>query len=465
MQLTLAIDFGSTYTKIAAFNLEDETLVAAVQAETTVDSNIVTGLDKALAQLKTVIKEKNFQIQHMLSCSSAAGGLRMIAVGLTKALTTKAAQEAVLGAGAKLIATYSHKLNSDEIKEIETKSPDLLLLSGGTDGGNEESIIQNAHALARSSLRCPIIIAGNKSAAYIVRSILEKAGKYTTVVENILPDLDRMNIEPARTAIREIFIQRITHAKGLDKAKDIIGDIILPTPLAVLNGAALLGKGTENEEGWGDLLVVDVGGATTDIHSIGFGHPAHGGTIIKGLPEPHDKRTVEGDLGIRYNAPSILEKAGEKEILKKIKNKTSIKLNLDTYTHYLSQHVAHVPQNREEILFDLALARTAVEIAVGRHAGRIEELYFPTGKVNVQYGKDLSGFKRIIGTGGILAHGPEPYEVLKGACFNPSAPQSLCPRSPDFFVDKGYILFAGGLLSEINPAKALRIMKKYLKPL
>ncbi len=465
MQLTLSIDFGSTYTKIAAFNLEDETLAAVAQAETTVDSNIVTGLDNALAQLKTVIKEKNFQIEHMLSSSSAAGGLRMIAVGLTKALTTKAAQEAVLGAGAKLIATYSHKLTPGETREIETKAPDLLLLSGGTDGGNEESIVQNAHALAKSSLQCPIIVAGNKSAAPFVRDILENAGKYTEAVENILPDLDRLNIEPARNTIREIFIRRITHAKGLDKAKEIVGDIIMPTPMAVLKGAALLGNGTGDEDGWGDLLVVDVGGATTDVHSIGQGHPAHSDTILKGLPEPYDKRTVEGDLGIRYNAPSILEKAGENEILKKVEDNTTINTDLETYTTYLSTHTAHVPRNREEILIDLALARTAVEIAVGRHAGRIEELYFPTGKVKVQYGKDLTGFNRIVGTGGILAHGPEPYKILNAACFNPSNPQALCPQSPVFYVDKDYILFAGGLLSEIAPYKALRIMKKYLKPL
>lgn len=464
MQLTLTIDFGSTYTKIAAFNLEDETLVAAAQSKTTVDSNIVTGLDNALAQLKTVIKEKKFQVKNMLSSSSAAGGLRMIAVGLTKALTTKAAQEAVLGAGAKLIATYSHKLTHNEINEIETKSPDLLLLSGGTDGGNEESIIHNARALAESSIQCPIIIAGNKSAAPVVHDILDKVGKYTETVENILPDLDRLNIEPARNTIREIFIKRITHAKGLDKAKKIVGDIVMPTPMAVLNGAALLAKGTENEKGWGDLMVVDVGGATTDVHSIGHGHPAHSDTILKGLPEHHDKRTVEGDLGIRYNAPSILEKAGEKVILKKVEPNTTINIDLEVYTRYLSNHVAHVPRNREEILIDLALARTAVEIAIGRHAGRIEELYFPTGKVNVQYGKDLTGFKRIIGTGGILAHGPEPYSVLKAVCFNPSDPQSLRPRSPDFFVDIDYILFAGGLLREIDPAKALRLMKTYLKP-
>lgn len=468
MDLTLTIDFGSTFTKIAAFDLETETLAASAQAETTVDSSIADGLQNALDQLETETKLKG-KIKpacRFLSSSSAAGGLRMIAVGLTKALTTKAAEEAVLGAGAKLIATYSHRLNSYEMEEIEKKSPDIILLSGGTDGGNETAILGNAHILAQSKIQTPVIIAGNKTAAPTVREILENAGKYAVVVENILPDLDRLNIEPARNTIREIFIRRITHAKGLDKVQKIVGNIIMPTPMAVLKGAALLGTGAGDEKGWGDLLVIDVGGATTDVHSIGFGHPAQGDTMLKGLPEPFDKRTVEGDLGIRYNAPSILEKAGEKAIIDKIKEMGTVlpsSINLETYTNYLSEHVGHVPRTEEETRIDMALAGTAVEIAVGRHAGKIEELYFPTGKVNVQYGKDLTGFKRIVGTGGILVHGPDPRRILEFARFHPSRPRSLRPQTPEFFVDSDYILFAGGLLSEIDPVKALRIMKKYLR--
>ncbi|MCP5108075.1 MAG: MutL protein, partial [bacterium] len=464
MQLTLTIDFGSTFTKIAAFDLDTEELVSTAQAKTTVETDITHGLQNALDKLQTRIEKKGkpFEIERMLSSSSAAGGLRMIAAGLTKALTTKAAREAVLGAGAKLIAAYSHKLTPGDINEIEEKSPDLILLSGGTDGGNEEIIIKNAHALSQSRLQCPIIIAGNRTVAPAVAEILVDTGKDIVVVENILPDLDRLNIEPARGTIREIFIRRITHAKGLDKAREMVGDIIMPTPMAVLKGAALLGKGTENESGWGDLMVIDVGGATTDVHSIGYGHPADGNAIIKGLPESFDKRTVEGDLGIRYNAPAILEKAGKKEILKKVENKIQINVNLETYVRYLSEHVDHVPRSEGETLIDRALAAAAVETAVRRHAGKIEEIYFPTGKVKVQYGKDLTGFARIIGTGGILAHGDEPGRVLESSCFAAARPESLCPRSPEFFVDQDYILFAAGLLSEIAPSKALRIMKKHL---
>ncbi|MCX6583027.1 MAG: methylaspartate mutase accessory protein GlmL [Candidatus Aminicenantes bacterium] len=456
MKLTLAIDFGSTYTKVAAFDLEKAELVGTAQAGTTIDADITIGLRAALTQLETTIKKKGqtIEIQRMLSSSSAAGGLRMIAVGLTKALTTRAAEEAALGAGAKLIDAYSHRLTPGDIAAIEAKTPDLILLAGGVDGGNEENIIKNAHSLALSRIQSPIIIAGNKTAVPTVRNVLEKAGKYAAVVENILPELDRLNTGPARDAIREIFIARITHAKGLDKARQMTGGIVMPTPMAVLKGAGLLSKGFRGEPGWGDLMVIDVGGATTDVHSLGYGRPSHGDVILKGLPEPWDKRTVEGDLGIRCNAPVILEK---------IKEETrDVSDQMTSYVHYVSTHVAHTPRDEKEALMDATLAAKAVETAIRRHAGKIEERYFPTGKVKVQHGKDLTACQYLIGVGGVLAYGRDPYRVLKSACFNPLYPESLCPAAPDFFVDKDYILFAAGLLSEIAPLQALKIIKKSL---
>ncbi len=456
MKLTLAIDFGSTYTKVAAFDLEKAELAGTAQAGTTIDTDITIGLRAALTQLETTIKSKGrtFEIQSMLSSSSAAGGLRMIAVGLTKALTTRAAEEAALGAGAKLIDAYSHRLTPGDISAIESKIPDLILLAGGVDGGNEENIIKNAHALAHSRIQSPIIIAGNKTAAPTVWAILEKFGKYAVVVENILPELDRLNTEPARNTIREIFIDRITHAKGLDKAREMTGGIVMPTPLAVLKGAGLLSKGYRGEPGWGDLIVIDIGGATTDVHSLGHGYPSQGDAILKGLPEPWDKRTVEGDLGIRYNAPVILEKMKEET--------SDITDDMVPYVHRVSSNVEHIPRDEKEALMDHILAAKAVEIAVRRHAGKIEERYFPSGKVKVQQGKDLTACKYLIGVGGVLAYGQDPYRVLKSACFNPIYPESLCPVAPDFFVDKKYILFAAGLLSEIAPLEALKIIKKSL---
>jgi uncharacterized protein (TIGR01319 family) len=469
MNLTLTIDFGSTYTKIAAFDLAKEELVCSVQAKTTVDSDITIGLKKATAQLENMLGTKKFAVERMLSCSSAAGGLRMIAIGLTKPLTTKAAKEAVLGAGAKLTNTYHNLLASKDLRAIELTPPDLILLAGGTDGGNKEVIIENAKFLAKAQINVPIIIAGNKNAAGEIQKIFREAGKYAIVTENILPELDKLNIDPAKNAIREVFMKRITHAKGLDKVEKLVGNICMPTPMAVLKGAALLSEGIKGENGLGDLVVLDIGGATTDIHSLAYGYPTHVDRIFKGLPEPYAKRTVEGDLGIRYNAHSILEMVGEEKIIEDIlslrKEHLVQDIDVNSYIKYLSEHVDHVPKNENEVLFDISLAGAAIKIAMQRHAGKVEEVYFPTGKARIQYGKDLTGIKNVIGTGGIFVHSKNPHWILKSACFDSTTPESLSPIDPTFLIDKHYLLYAIGLLSEISPIKALRILKKYLSTL
>ena len=466
MRLTLAIDFGSTYTKVVALDLAAEQLVGVAQAVSTVNTDITIGLRTALEKLQMAIGAEKLNTDRILACSSAAGGLRIVAAGLVRELTTKAAEEAALGAGGKIVGTYSYGLSPDDIGRIEQTAPDIILLTGGTDGGDDKVILHNAAALAACQLSSPVVIAGNKMVAQKAQSLLHGAGKYAIIVENVLPELDRLNVEPARGAIRDIFMQRITHAKGLDKAQALVGDIIMPTPMAVLKGATLLAQGTEEERGLGDLIIVDVGGATTDVHSVGHGYPSRQGAIVKGLPEPYVKRTVEGDLGIRYNARSILEIAGKKQIKEKMaffNRPFPENIDLEASIEYLSTHIGAVPQNREQSLVDIGLASTAVDIATQRHAGKIEEVYFPTGKIWIQYGKDLTKTKYVIGTGGIFAYSQEPWRVLRAACYNQNNPQSLRPMDPEFFVDERYILYAVGLLAEVAPTEALRIMKKYLK--
>ena len=227
MDLTLAVDFGSTYTKVVAFDLSTEKVVAVVQAESTVKSDVTIGMEAALKELKDISGSEKVNIDRIFSCSSAAGGLRMVVAGLVRGLTTKAAQEACLGAGAKLVAAYSNGLTPNNIGEIDLMSPDIILLSGGTDGGNEEVIVHNAKLVAKSELISPIIVAGNKLAAPKVQSILVEHGKYVVTVDNVLPELDKLNVEPTREVIRNIFMERIVSAKGLDRARAIVGDIIM----------------------------------------------------------------------------------------------------------------------------------------------------------------------------------------------------------------------------------------------
>jgi uncharacterized protein (TIGR01319 family) len=468
--LTLAVDLGSTFTKVAAIDLDHEELVGVAQSPSTVDTDVTAGLNQAIENLETTIGRESMEIERLLACSSAAGGLRIVVIGLVSGLTTKAANEAALGAGGKVVATYSYGLTSEDVRGIEEMAPDLILLAGGTNGGNEQVILQSASALAASPLDAPVIIAGNKMAAPRVQSLLKDAGKYAIETENVLPEIDRLTVESARAAIRDIFMKRITYAKGLDKAEALMGRVIMPTPMAVLRGASLLANGIGDEQGFGELMAVDVGGATTDVYSIAHGYPSRQEVMAKGLPEPYEKRTVEGDLGIRYNAQSLLDMAGSEAIMEKIRSAKKVvpqdmKIKLERGVKKLSEHVDTLPESEEDFMMDIGLASMAVDVASRRHAGKIEDRYFPTGKIPVQYGKDLTKVKSVLATGGIFAYGQEVPSILRSLCFDGTYPESLRPVDPQCYVDEQYILYAVGLLAEVSPPKALRIMKTHLKRL
>ena len=462
-EIGIFVDFGSTYTKVVAIDLDEEKITAQGLAASTVKTDITDGLKTALVHItKSGIKKPIEESSIRLACSSAAGGLRLVVIGLVPNLSLKAGTLAALGAGAKLVGNYSYKLNQTEISQIRELSPDIILLVGGTDGGNEEVIIHNAKVLAKSGIPSPVVIAGNKVCADDVRTILETNQRCLKVVNNVLCELDKLNVEPSRTAIREIFMERIVHTKGLDKAAALINDVVMPTPMAVLKAAELLSVGTARETGLGEIIVVDIGGATTDVHSIAQGDARDTRVIRRGIPEPFAKRTVEGDLGIRYNAMSILETAGEQSLSKSCA-KQDISVNMRNKIEYLCEHVDTVPIEDEDFRLDTGLARVATELAVERHAGHLEQIYSPHGTMFIQFGKDLTEVGTIIGTGGIFAYGHEPLYILEGALFSHENPMSLKPKSPQFFVDTHYILFALGLLAEKSPDKALRIGKKYLK--
>jgi len=439
------VDFGSTYTKVTAIDLDEEVVIGQGRAESTVRTDLTIGLKKAYKELEEKARKPCIETSTIkLACSSAAGGLRLIVIGLVPSLSLSAGRMAALGAGAKLVGNYSYKLNQSELKEIQSLEPDIILLVGGTDGGNEEVILHNAHALAESGLSVPVIMAGNKVCADEILRILETPQRLVKVVDNVLSELDKLNVEASRKAIREVFMERIVHAKGLDKAEQLVDSVIMPTPMAVLKGAQLLSTGTQNEEGLGELIVVDIGGATTDIHSLADGYPRSDNVGRKGIPEPFAKRTVEGDLGLRFNALSILEAAGEKRLLENIKLESSAPL--EERIRYLAENTGTVPTEDHDFWLDIGLARVATEIAVERHAGHLEQIYSPYGVSFTQVGKDLTDVKTVIGTGGVFANGREPLLILKGALFSEKEPLSLRPKSPHFFIDNHYILYAIGLL-------------------
>lgn len=457
MRPVLLIDFGSTNTKVTAIDLDEEKLLGTAAAFTTIFTDINEGLENAVKILEEKTGKLDFVERY--ACSSAAGGLRMVSSGLVPELTAEAAKMASLGAGAKVMKVYSFNMTEDDAEEIEQINPDIMLLVGGTDGGNSACILNNAKVVAGIKGEFPVIIAGNRNAARQCQRIIGDTHQ-TYICENVMPKFGKLNIEPTQTQIRDIFLQRIISAKGLTKATSLVSGIVNPTPAAVLKGIKLLAEGTENEPGIGELLAVDVGGATTDVYTICDGLPTRGNTVFKGLPEPYAKRTVEGDIGMRYSIHGIVEAAGVRKIseLSGIPEEKVIEM-----VDHLSEHTDEIPTNEEWENLDYALAGMAIDTAVERHAGYLEEVYTAMGSSYMQLGKDLSNVRQVVVTGGSLIHTKRTDEIAAHALLNPEKPMSLRPGRANILVDRSYIIAAMGLLSEHYPDIALRIMKKELE--
>ena len=457
MKAVLLIDFGSTYTKLTAVDVEGQVLLGTAAAYTTVQTDINDGLREGLKRLEEKIGKLDFA--ECYACSSAAGGLRMVTSGLVPELTGEAAKLASLGAGAKVVGIYAFQLTEDDLLDIQAAKPDIFLLVGGTDGGNTECILHNAKMLATLPAEFPIVIAGNRTAARQCQRILE--GHETYICPNVMPKFGVLNIEPTQKQIREIFLDRIIQAKGLSTATELLSDIMMPTPSAVLQAMNLLAQGCEGESGIGELVAVDVGGATTDVYSIADGMPEHMNTVYKGLPEPFAKRTVEGDIGMRYSIHGIVEAAG----VSRVSDLSGLsEERVEQLVDDLRNHTDKVPNGDPELeALDYALASLAIEEAVRRHAGTIEETYTMMGLTYVQSGKNLTNVKQIVVTGGSLIHTKRTEEIAAFAQYSPADPTSLRPKNADVWVDRTYILAAMGLLSSHYPQTALRIMKKELE--
>ena len=457
MKAVLLIDFGSTYTKLTAVDLDQEVILGTAASYTTIQTDINDGLQAALAQLEE--KTGKLDFAECYACSSAAGGLRMVTSGLVPELTGEAARLASLGAGAKVVGVYAFQLTEDDLEDIQALKPDIFLLVGGTDGGNTECILGNANMLAQLKGNFPIIIAGNRTAARECQRILKDYETY--ICPNVMPKFGTLQIEATQKQIRELFLNRIVQAKGLSKAAALLSDIMMPTPSAVLQAMELLSQGCEGEMGIGDLIAVDVGGATTDVYSIADGMPTSMNTVYKGLPEPFAKRTVEGDIGMRYSIQGIVDAAGL-DTVSKLSGLSKVRVT--ELVEYLKEHTDTVPNGDEEMeALDFALASSAIAEAVTRHAGTMEETYTMMGLTYVQSGKNLTNVKQIVVTGGSLIHTKRTEQIAAHALFDPMKPASLRPKAADVWVDRSYILAAMGLLSSHYPAAALRIMKKELE--
>ncbi|MGM0501521.1 MAG: GlmL-related ornithine degradation protein [Bacillota bacterium] len=445
----LVAEIGSTTTVINAFNninSKEPTFEGQGQAPTTVlDGDVTIGLNNAIDDLKNNLGFDEINWKDLLGTSSAAGGLKMTVHGLVHEMTVKAAEYAALGAGAVIKMVTAGKLKERHLKEIKKKKPNIILLAGGVDYGDEDTIIHNAKMLRKLDLPIWLIYGGNKVCQEEVKEIFSDSKTELLIVDNVYPEIDVFNIEPTRKVIQDAFEKHIIRAPGMNKIDEMVTGPIMPTPGAVMSGAKLL------KEEIGDLIVFDVGGATTDLHSITEGTKEYQDIMIS--PEPTAIRTVEGDLGVFINAKNLINEIG----INKIEEKLGFGIQ------DILENRKAIPQNKKETKLIELLTEEAVNKALNRHAGEIKEIYGPSGRTAAVKGKDLTGVKYIIGTGGALTKLEKNKKLLSNIRVK-NVQRKLYPgMKADVLIDQDYIFAACGVMAKKYPEAAVKLMKKSLQ--
>ncbi len=449
----ISVDIGSTWTKAGLFLLTDSAVrVVARSAAPTTPDDLTQGFAQAVAPLLGLPSSTPFDDlptePPWVFCSSAKGGLRIAAVGLTRDLTLRAARLTATSAGGKVTAAYAYRLTPEDLAALAACPPDIILLCGGTDGGNERVPLENARALARLRLSSVVLFAGNRSISREVATALGEGD--VRITENLMPEVGVFRPEPAREAIRQIYLDRIVIGKGLDSIRQRAGSAPRPTPLAVyelVQAVAALGGQ------WRRLCVVDLGGATTDVYSCVEGESDSRARVV-GLPEPPMKRTVEGDLGLRVNALSLAQEA---EALPGFCASPEAD-DARGVARAAAAHPAWLSAAPADRRGERLLACAAVALALSRHAGRLREVWSPEGKGFLLYGKDLRRTALLVGTGGCLARSDAAFadDALRLA---PAEDRGLVllPERPSYQIDAAYVWPLLGNIVPLAPLATARL--------
>jgi uncharacterized protein (TIGR01319 family) len=339
----LCLDVGSTWTK-GALVAGDGTLLGVAQHRTT-PPEVLDGVAAVTAALPAA--------DEVLACSSAGGGLRLAVVGHERLVSAEAGYRVALSAGAKVVHVSAGPLSN--VYALRAARPDVVLLVGGTDGGDEKVLLHNAARLAKARIAVPVVLAGNMEARDAALELLR--GRTVVATDNVLPDVGELAPGPARAAIREVFLAHVIGGKGLSRGPRFRRMVSAVTPDVVLSGVTALA--TQED---GAVLVVDVGGATTDVYSA---VSTMDNTGVVALPP--DRRTVEGDIGMRVSAPGVVSEAIAERLL-------PADTELAAKADHRNENVDFVPATPEEREADLHIARLAATLAVHRHLRMVGQL-------------------------------------------------------------------------------------------
>jgi len=435
LHVIIATDCGSTTTKAILIEKlgHEYRQTFRGEAPTTVEApfeDVTRGVLNSLAELEELSGRKILDGERIItpnraaqgepkvgvdiyiSTSSAGGGLQMMVAGAVQSMTGESAQRCALGAGAivmDVLASNDGRLPHEKIERIRSLRPDMILLSGGTDGGTVTHVVEMAEYISAAeprprlgiSYQLPLIYAGNKDARDRITEIL--GGKTSLVItDNIRPVLERENLGPARTKIHDLFLEHVmAQAPGYKKLLEWTGAPIMPTPAAV----GLIMETIAKKENL-NLIGVDIGGATTDVFSV------FGGVF---------NRTVSANLGLSYSVSNVLAEAGLASILRWV----PFTIEEQTLRNRIKNKMIRpttIPQTLDELQIEQAIAREALRLALAHHAS------LATGLKGVQQERTISDiFEQktsgeslidmlqldlIVGSGGILSHAPRRVQAM-----------------------------------------------------
>ena len=447
----LVAEIGSTTTVVNAFdkvNSPCPVFAGQGQAPTRVgEGDVNIGLHNAIDNLSFNLKTDSIEYGELIATSSAAGGLRMTVHGLVYDMTVRAAKEAALGAGANIKQVTSGKLRKSDLNKLMQINPNIILVAGGVDYGERETALYNAELIANLNLDIPVIYAGNVENQDDVKDLFKNSRSELYIVENVYPKIDELNVEPTRKVIQDVFEKHIVHAPGMQRVREMVTGSIIPTPGAVMVASKLL------YDDIGDLMTLDVGGATTDVHSVTEGNEEVSRILIS--PEPLAKRTVEGDLGVYVNMHNVVDMVGKEKL------EEELSLSPEELQNLIDNHKP-IPKTDLEKAFVEKLTLHAAVTAVKRHAGIFRYLYGSGGRTTVAEGKDLTRVKYIIGTGGALTRLPHRVDIMREIPLSNKGHELLPNKDVEILVDNDYIMASLGILSKKYPETALRLLKNSL---
>ena len=441
----LCVDVGSTFTKAALVDPVSGALLGTASHPTTLTTDVLDGVEACRDELAARLPVA--RDAEVLACSSAGGGLRIAVVGTETLVTAEAGRRVALSSGGKVAHVSAGGLDEGKLAALRDARPDVLLLVGGTDGGNAEVLEADAAVLAGTGWAGPVVVAGNVEAQPVVASLLERAGTPYVLADNVVPRIGVLAPGSARRAIREMFLAHVIGGKGLSSRADFTAMVQGPTPDLVLTGVEVLAA----QVGGGGVVVVDIGGATTDVHSVVPLDPEEAGLSREVVAVTPVTRTVEGDLGMRWSALSTWEAGVEAGLVVDALRPAAVRR---------AAAPAFLPSTPAEQQEDFAIAATAATLAVRRHVGRSRVVVGPDGRVVERSGKDLREVDLLVGSGGVLRHaGEDAVDEVLDPVTGTSAEGWQQPERPGVVVDRDYVLAAVGLLASRAPEAAAALAR------